>query len=56
MKKQIIDDMEIYSRFEPRQNWFQKNEVNIAVALLTFVVVGLAVVTIISSITLNNIQ
>jgi hypothetical protein len=32
MKKQIIDDMEIYSHFKPN-SWFQRNELNILKAM-----------------------
>jgi len=44
MKKQIIDDMEIYSHFS-KPTWFQRNEVNLLKATAIFI--GLMVIAII---------
>ena len=51
MKKQIIDDMEIYSHFK-KESWLKRNEVNLAVAGVTFASLAILFATIANAILL----
>ncbi len=51
MRKYKIDELEIFSHFEPR-NWFKRNEVNFAIAGIIFAVCALLTVSILNYIIL----
>jgi hypothetical protein len=51
MRKYKIDELEIFSHFEPKQNWFQRNEANFAKVAVGFAIT-MAIIVLITNLIL----
>jgi hypothetical protein len=48
MRKYKHQEMEFFSHFEPKQNWFQRNEETLALAGIMFAVGSLVIISIVN--------